>query len=931
MTYWCLATGAAMAEEAVEPSVAARPNAGTASGKAPAAKSRPRRAAQTSPAPQAPQIAAQDAGAADGFAAYDWDGDGNITREEWARGPKKGGVPAAVAAATGGTEGAAAVEPGTPDYTSQERAAELAESNPKQLGEVTVTAQRRKESAQRVPTSITVLGGRRLIDQNIGRSASEVLNYVPNASAGTQFHGRPRWWIRGVGTGQQQLDLTNPVGFYQDQVYMSNSTSTGFPLFDLERVEVLRGPQGTLWGKNTTGGAIDVVSRKPSLSQTQEGYLKLIYGTYNNYIAEGAYGARLNDYIAVRGAFHYDHQDGRFDTWDPVSNNLTGQRQGGFDDAMFRVSVLGKITPDLEALFNVHYRNYYTQGGVGTLNLTAAAANPKGVLYKDPLTGYTNTPNPDINVISSARRTVITDDKVNQKGALLNLTQKFGGYSLVGITGYEDWSSTNTGSAPSPQSSWQVSQEVRLLSPREDRWNWITGLHYFYENIDSTTYSSTLPCGVGFTTNQLRNGALPNGGGCLSSLGTQGYSRNQFNHENESVAVFASTTFNFTEKFLTTVGVRYTHETKDVDQNRVQARAPANGTLNYNNRAGTGNNLGNGALTTNPLFYDANNWWSTVNPGYLPAQVTLSPATVDKNGTATNFRGSKSVAWDLVTYDLTPQFKINNTDMVYFKHARGAKSGGFNTGASQLRVLDTIIQPEILYSYEVGAKTGWFDGRLKANAALFYYDYEGDQLNITAVPNTGSGVANSTTGYIYNIGQAHSQGAEFEIEALPLPDLHIIGNIGLLDTRFDDVGNINQKGVPYQNQILVGNEMVRAPHFTSFLQADYRVPYEFPLNTHLVASGDWRFTSPQYYYVNFQDRSTPVNHGVSQGDFSLVNFRLTLASNDEKYSLTGYINNALDTAYLNHSGTPSPSNLNGGTQTWGQPRTFGLQLNARLF
>ena len=223
-------------------------------------------------------------GTEDGFAAYDWNGDGNITREEWARGPKR-----TAGAAAGPVESAAETGPVTPDYTAQERAAELAESNPKQLGEVTVTANKRKESAQRVPTAITVLSGRRIIDQGIGRSASEILNFVPNASAGTQFHGRPRWWIRGVGTGQQQLDLTNPVGFYQDQVYMSNSTSTGFPLFDLERVEVLRGPQGTLWGKNTTGGAIDIVSRKPSLSQNQEGYLKLGYGTFNNDIAEGAH------------------------------------------------------------------------------------------------------------------------------------------------------------------------------------------------------------------------------------------------------------------------------------------------------------------------------------------------------------------------------------------------------------------------------------------------------------------------------------------------------------------------------------------------------------------------------------------------------------------------------------------------------------------
>lgn len=914
MAYLCLTAGAALAEDSAEIQAVPKASAKASTGKNSNAKTRGRRSPQAArestvsgPVTAVPK--------ADSFTRYDWNGDGTISRDEWARGPKPTDLPAAGAAEAATGNGS------TPEATHEEKAEESAESSPKQLGEVTVTANKRKESAQKVPTAITVLSGRRIVEQGIGRSASEILNYVPNASAGTQFHGRPRWWIRGVGTGQQQLDLTNPVGFYQDQVYMSNSTSTGFPLFDLDRVEVLRGPQGTLWGKNTTGGAIDVESRKPSLAKDHDGYVKLGYGTYNDSIAEGAYGAKLSDTIAMRGAFHYEHQDGRFSTQDPVTNLSTGQRQGAYNDAMFRVSFLDQITPDLEALFNVHYRNYNTQGSVNTITATS----PNGVAIRDPITGYTNTPSQNQDVIATPRRVPITDNQINQKGAVLNLTQKFGGYALTGITGYEDWDSSTTGSAPSPQNSWQISQEIRLASPREDRWNWITGLHYFYENIDSTTYTSTLPCDVGLTTNQIK--ALPNGGGCLSTLGQQAYSRNTFNHQDESFAIFTSQTFNFTEQFSTTAGLRYTHESKDATLNRKQAAAPANGTLNYNGAATAGGVVGNGAVNNNPLFYDTVNWWNSVNPAYLPSQVVLSPATVAQNGTATNFIGQKSVAWDLVTYDITPQFKINNTDLVYFKHARGAKSGGFNTAATQLSVFNTIIKPETLISYELGAKTGWFDGRLKANAALFYYDYKNDQLNITAVPDPAN--PNNRTGYIYNVGAAHSQGAEFEVEALPIPDLHLIGNIGLLDTRFDDVSGINQTGVPLQTQIQVGNEMVRAPHFTSFLQADYRIPYNLPGDTHLVASGDWRFTSPQYYYVNYQDK-TSTGTALSQGAYSLVNFRLTLATNDEKYSVTGYLNNALDATYLNHSNTPAQSNLNNVTNYWGQPRTLGLQLNARF-
>lgn len=201
------------------------------------------------------------------------------------------------------------------------------------LGSVLVTAQRREESIQSVPAPVTVLGGENIIDTGIGRSAKEVLDFVPNASAVTQGHGRPRWWIRGVGTGQQQLDFSNPVGFYLDDVFISNASATGFPLFDLERVEVLRGPQGTLWGKNTTGGAINVISRKPDF--THDGYFKYDYGRFRTNIFEGAAGAPIwDDKLAARISFHYEDHGGRF------KNLSTGRRDGQLTDGASRLQLL---------------------------------------------------------------------------------------------------------------------------------------------------------------------------------------------------------------------------------------------------------------------------------------------------------------------------------------------------------------------------------------------------------------------------------------------------------------------------------------------------------------------------------------------------------------------------------------------------------------
>ena len=134
--------------------------------------------------------------------------------------------------------------------------------NTSTLEKVTVTAQKREETVQEVPAPISVLSGDKIRQASLN-SANEITRYIPNASAGTtDGHGRPRWWIRGLGTGDQGANTVSPVGIYMDDVYISNISATGFPLFDLDRVEVLRGPQGTLWGKNTTGGAINFISKK---------------------------------------------------------------------------------------------------------------------------------------------------------------------------------------------------------------------------------------------------------------------------------------------------------------------------------------------------------------------------------------------------------------------------------------------------------------------------------------------------------------------------------------------------------------------------------------------------------------------------------------------------------------------------------------------
>ena len=728
------------------------------------------------------------------------------------------------------------------DSTTPLSAASAQPTSP-QLKAVVVTAQRREESAQRVPTAVSVLSGENLEDAGIGRKAGEVLDYVPNASAATQLHARPRWWIRGVGTGQQQLDFANPVGFYLDDIYISNASATGFPLFDLDRVEVLRGPQGTLWGKNTTGGAVSVVSRKPTFG-SNDGGLKLDYSSFNDKLVEGASnGVIWSNRLAGRAAFHYESRDGRF------TNLYDGRHAGEYQDGAARLQLLGKVTDDFTALANLHFRKYTSNGTVSTVTGVGDGGTYLG--------GY--VPSVRLNDVNSNAPAA---SDVRQTGASLNLKWQLGPYALTAISGFEEYKETTLSDGDNTplevSRGWvdalsrQYSQEVRLASPRADQWNWVAGLFYFNEDIKYKSASARLP-------------------GVDTVVGAPNYALSVFDHKNQSFAPFASSTFNFTDALSLTGGLRWTWEKRDLDIDRI-----ANGP---------------GSLS----FTDIVEWWN--------------PATI-KSPLVQVFSVSPSKTWTNFTYDLTPTFAITPDARVYFRYARGIKSGGFNTAATTQSALITV-EPEKLNAYELGAKTTWLRRRLTANASAFYYDYRNIQVNVVGpLPPTNTAVS-----YLQNAQKGRVFGGEIELEALPIRYLHISGNLGLLDAKFTEFKAL------FGTADYAGNHLVRSPTVSSLVRADLALPIDLPLN--LTVGGDWHFTSRQFFYTTGQ--TDPL---LQQKAYSIVNAHITVQSRDEKVSLVLYANNLLDVRYKNHA-LPGSAGATGDTVYWADPVTLGAALISR--
>ncbi|TBU94016.1 TonB-dependent receptor [Phytopseudomonas dryadis] len=695
------------------------------------------------------------------------------------------------------------------------------------LQKVVVTAQKREESVQEVPATISVLGGDDIREASL-QSANEIARYVPNVSAGTsEGHGRPRWWIRGLGTGDQSATTVSPVGIYMDDVYLANISATGFPLFDLERVEVLRGPQGTLWGKNTTGGAINFISRKPTFAR--DGYFKIDLGNYANRAVEGAYGDTLvADRLAARVSFRTQGRDGYNE------NIADGNDRGRLEDSAVRLQLLAALSDDLDATLNLHSRHYRDTGSWTSVAYGTRADGTNQFGYAiDPKKGKVNY-------------NAGYQDEVDHHGASLTLNKQLANLELTSITAIEDFRrSTLSDSDNTPlelrrgygyADGQQLSQEFRLASPREDRLNWVLGFHYFHEDLQGRSAAGNLD----------------------NSYTPRIYNRTDYDQKTESYALFGSSTYNVTERFSLTAGLRWTRESKSIDLQRVQ-------------------NVGEAA-------FNGGDWWK---PGSVTSPLAVNVVQDDKN------------TWSDYTYDLTPEYQLSDNARVYFRYARGFRSGGYDTGASTQASV-SVVDPEYLTSYELGFKSEWFDGRLNVNASTFYYDYEDIQLNIVALDAN-----NVSTSHLTNGAKAEVYGAEFEIEAAPVDNLHLNFGLGLLHAEFLDY---TSNGIDYS-----GNKLVRAPSVSAVAGVDYRIPLD--KGGALILGTDWNTRSKHYFFSNNQTDS------MRSAGYTLGNARVTYELPGGKTWVTGYVNNLTDKEYRNHT---LPSAFSQAVVMFGDPRTFGI-------
>jgi iron complex outermembrane receptor protein len=671
---------------------------------------------------------------------------------------------------------------------------------------VTVTAQKRSENIQEVPQALTAISGSEITSLDID-SPADLGRLVPNFSAQSSNGqaSKPRWFIRGLGSNDPSVNLESEVGIYQDEVYVGLPAAQNFPIFDLSQVEVLRGPQGTLWGKNTTGGAVSFISAAPSFNSSG-GYAKLDLGDYGAQILQGAYNSTvIDDVVATRASFYYDRAPSY------AKNLYTGENGPDTNDFAGRLQFLVKVGDSGDLNLNFHIRNL--TGGAGLnypIGINAGGADNNGFIPSygtDPKVGDPYY----AGLTDSTQRTYGVTGKADWNFA--------NGISLTSISNF-DWSTVysqvSPGNPPNgtpDQTSTlgttgyhQASEELRLESAAEDRLSWLIGYNYFqnYFNVLAVSATDAPTTRTAYTrTTLLQNG--------------------------DSNAVFGNAKYKFTDDLSLTVGLRDTFDTKNVKETTLQGGA--RGTVLFNN----------------------------VGDPFETTSITAKPGS-----SLSNYAINGGRTWNEFTYDVTPQYQVADNINVYGRVARGFRSGAFNPTITTVGVTTPVIaqtQPETLFSTELGAKTEWFDNRLVFNVAAYHYDLKNIQLNVQQSNPTG--IANATTSTIQNAAAGWDEGLEFDGEVTPIENLHITSGVSFTDTRYKDF--LTYQGSTLVNAS--GNQFYRTPKFTSTIDVTYVIPLD--VGGAVTLDTDWSYRSHVYFNAVVQNDPFQEQGGYALGNVHL--------------------------------------------------------------
>lgn len=754
-----------------------------------------------------------------------------------------------------------------------------------QLEEIVVTATKRAKSLQDVPVSVVAMSGETVKEFGIGRGeefAADIpaLTIARNPVSNFIF-------IRGVGTAGSNAGIEQSVSIFHDSIYMGRHQLSRSPFMDLERVEVLRGPQGILFGKNTIGGAIHVIAAKPT--EEFEGSVSVLFGEDGEQELSGVVSGPLADNLRGRLSYRAYEYDGY------LTNILTDQDGPERDDETVRAQLEWDITDTLRANFKWETNSYQqfqqsTQLAV-TNPFTPAAAATSGL--NQALIAFT-TGGSGVEKIDG-ERAVLNDggqaigqlvpqfaglpgfpslpefsDNESDVGSI-SLDWALGEHTITSITGiakYEfrdtcdcDFAAIPLIQVDASEDYEQFSQELRITSPAGETLEYIAG--FYYQDTD-LEYRSV----EGFGTALLTPAGLPP---TLFPNLTRDY---VFNQESDTTAVFGSLTWNFSDTTRATFGLRYSEESKTANH-----RLDKKFTAGWDFSPIAGLPAGTLAFGESAAEYDR-----FVSTPALAQAVGIAEVAIFANALGTFEHDiTRDRDEDFVTWSIGLQHDINDEVMGYANIATGVKGGGFDA-----RFLRTNTSPFFEYeeeealSYELGIKSTLLDGNLTLNGAAFYTTVEDYQVSI---------FDGATAFFVQNAAEIESKGLEVDLKWLATDNLlvsfagsYLVAEYSefrnapcwagsLQNNRGDCVG----RGTATAFRDATGDANIFSPELSFNLNLDYNMPISDNLEIRGVANinyADDQFTAADY---------DPIY--AAQESFTKLDLRLSLGSIDGKWNV----------------------------------------------
>ncbi|NJO32258.1 MAG: TonB-dependent receptor [Rhodospirillales bacterium] len=576
-----------------------------------------------------------------------------------------------------------------PSFAHAQSASQEADSGA--IDDIVVTATRREERLQDVPVAVTALGAEQLEDLQINE-ASALMRVTPNMIV-NDYGGRPsssRIGMRGPFNTDAIVTVDNPVGLYLNGVYIARTAGGNLNFFDVQRVEALRGPQGTLFGRNTIGGAVNVVPVAPT--DEFEGSLELGYGNYDAFEGGLVVNVPITDQAAFRLSYQHREHGGYRDSNAPGG---AGQELDDLNQDYVRAQFRLDASPNWDILLSADYTNDENNGTA----LTVVEALGLGNFYVDTITGSTDSLTNWVDPYAEHTGAQAQYFNGHAWGVSGIITGDLGPATLRSITAFREYDESNASDAEGTPYSFvytipgsgrdgqQFSQELQLFGTALDgRFDWITGVYYFNEEGNELTPYNSFPEFSGVTFVTLGSG------------------------ENTSMAVFAQGTYNLTPDWRVTAGVRWARDERSVISQ------------NYN-----------GALTNStPVTPVA----CALLTASLPDCVTAPPES----------------DFEYFPFTIGTDYRFDENFMVYAKYSRGFRSGGWNLRATAAGALNAF-EPEQLDSIEIGQKADFFDRHLRVNLAAYYDEYTDIQIQSVVVvgPQITSTITNSGDARIYGI------------------------------------------------------------------------------------------------------------------------------------------------------------------------------------